>query len=64
MIWKEPWKVDHIRVVCYEILKEISAIGMRGPIYGVIQNVCCFLMSRWLPCPYAVVVGCSDDLRS
>ena len=46
------------------LLKEISAIGMRGPIYGVIQNVCCFVMSRWLPCLYAVVVGCSDDLRS
>ena len=23
-----------------------------------------FVMSRWLPCPYVMVVGCSDDLRS
>ena len=46
------------------LLKDISAIGMRGPIYGVFQNVCCFSYVPWLPCPYAVVVGCFDDLRS
>jgi hypothetical protein len=46
------------------LLKLISAIGMRGPIYGVIQNVCYFCYVQMLPCPYAVVVGCSDDLRS
>ena len=62
MIWKELWKVILILVVCYEIIKrDLPAIGMRGPIYGVIQNVWFFYVHMHDLFSYEVV-GRFDDL--
>ena len=64
MIWKELWKVDYLVDLSLDAyIDTFLAIGMRGPIFGVFQNVsvlmfCSFLSSLNWP------VGGFDDFRA